>query len=260
MHVASDAIENNTRQVQRGVEGFEAKGHGADAARGFGGSRRPAPPAARAVWRAGLCCPLRRPRGAIVQPHHTLDHRHILADHGALKQLLDGLDGEQPAIEVATRHAADHAVVGGVDVVRANLERLDLVAARRQGTHDGRGDGSFSHATGGAGDDNGFHAHSCTGYGRKYVASAAGGHVQPGRQRQLQRGGGGDEVVKEVRVHHLGQDFQPGDNARTGPAEIIMLDHIDFTPPHRLAISTIRLVPPGSVVPVRSAPGQTSRG
>jgi hypothetical protein len=42
--------------------------------------------------------------------------------------------------------------------------------------------------------------------------------------------------MKEVRVHNLGQDFQPGDNARTGPAEIVMLDHIDLTRPHRLEL------------------------
>src|SRR5262245_53392443 len=97
-----------------------------------------------------------------------------------MKQLLDRLRGEQPAIEVTARHTADDAVVGGINVVRANLERLDLVAPRRQSTHDGGGDRGFPHAAGGAGNHNGLHAHSTAGYGRKYPASAAGGHIWPG--------------------------------------------------------------------------------
>src|SRR5262249_3494765 len=103
---------------------------------------------------------------------------HIRADHGAMKQLLDGFGGEEPAIEVPARHTADDTVVGGVDVIRADLERLDLVAPRRQGAHDGGGDGGFPHAAGGAGDDDGFRTRSTAGYGRKYPASAAGGQVR----------------------------------------------------------------------------------
>src|SRR5262249_40943412 len=120
------------------------------------------------------------PCGTIVQPHHALDYGHILADHGAMKQLLDGLRGEQPAIEVPTRHTADDTVVRGIDVIRADLERLNLVASCGQGAHDGGGDRGFPHAAGGAGNDDGFHAPSTAGYGRKYPASAAGGHVRPG--------------------------------------------------------------------------------
>src|SRR5262249_1709633 len=75
-----------------------------------------------------------------------------------MKQLLDRLGGEQPAVEVTARHAADDAMVRGVDVVRADLERLDPKTPRRQGAHDGGGDRGFPHAAGGAGDDDGFHA------------------------------------------------------------------------------------------------------
>ena len=37
MQVAGNAIENDAGQVQRRVERFEAKGHGPDTARSFGG-------------------------------------------------------------------------------------------------------------------------------------------------------------------------------------------------------------------------------
>ena len=59
-------------------------------------------------------------------PHHALDDGDILADHGTLKQLLDRLGGEEPAIEVPARHTTDGTMVGGVDIVRTDLERLDL--------------------------------------------------------------------------------------------------------------------------------------
>src|SRR4030095_13193709 len=96
-----------------------------------------------------------------------------------MKQLLNRPGGEEPAIEVPTRHTADDTVVGGVDVVRADLEWLDLVTPCGQCTHDRGGDRGFPYAAGGASDDDGFHARSTAGYGRKYPASAAGGHVRP---------------------------------------------------------------------------------
>src|SRR5262249_40642530 len=55
-------------------------------------------------------------------------------------------------------------------------------------------------------------------------------------QLQLQRCGRRDHAVKEVRVHNLGQDFQPHDNARTRPAKVVMLDHIDLTRTHCLEV------------------------
>lgn len=139
----SRLVEDDTDDVDTGVEGAQTVQRRRDRARGGGDVRDEDH---RAAGEGGQVGRRREAAGAdpaVEEPHDAFDDRHVgeVGRLGAVEeQGNDEFLGGQPGIEVATGAAGGERVIAGVDVVRADLGRRDSVPRPAQGSHDPDGD------------------------------------------------------------------------------------------------------------------------
>src|ERR1017187_6595887 len=153
MRARTDAVADDAGHRNGGIEARETRGHRGDRTRDARGvndenNRRPEPlrnlgaRALVAVWR-------RR----IEQTHHPFDHRDVGARGRARKSRDHRIAIHHPAVEVMRANAGGAFVIGGIEIVRAALERRDLEPARAHRTDQCDSRSSLARAAGGRGDD-----------------------------------------------------------------------------------------------------------
>ena len=91
--------------------------------------------------------------GAVEQAHDAFAHQQIAAAAALLEQPGQGLEAHRPRVDIVGRPAGGDGVEGGVDIVRADLERADGHAPPAQGREHAQRDRGLAGAGGRGGDD-----------------------------------------------------------------------------------------------------------
>ena len=125
MAVAADAVGNESREVQIGVESPKAKRDRAGASSHLGRINDQDHGRIQKLRRGGRASRVVVIGEPVVETHHPLDDGDVDFTRRASKRGQQAIRRDHPGVEVAARTSGGQRVVGRVDIVGADLERLD---------------------------------------------------------------------------------------------------------------------------------------